>query len=175
MNHANNSIGIDIGRVLICPTADDGRPDTSFLGSNEREALAIPPAAGAFSVVRGFVERYDGRVWLVSKAGQRIENLTRLWLEHHDFYRRTGMAPDHVRFCRRRPEKREHALELGLTHFIDDRLDVLGHMVGVVPHLLLFGWQPSAPPHWVVPVADWSHVERRLLPEIRQLDRDQRA
>lgn len=162
-------IGIDIGRVIICPTADDGRPDTSFLGSNEHHALSIPPAPGAFAAIRGLVSLHQGRVWLVSKAGPRIQDLTRRWLEHHGFHRQTGLPPAHVRFCRRRPEKREHALELGLTHFIDDRLDVLEHLRGVVPHLFLFGWQPAAPPRWVTGVADWAAVRRRLLPEVREL------
>ena len=68
---------------------------------------------------------FAGRVWLVSKAGPRIQARTRSWLTARDFFRRTGVAKENLRFCRERPQKAEHARELVLTHFIDDRLDVL--------------------------------------------------
>ncbi len=165
---AEARLGIDIGRVIMCPTADDGRPDTSFLGSSPQDALSIPPAAGAFDVIAALVQQLSARVWLVSKAGQRIQQLTLLWLDHHGFYAATGLGRDHVRFCRRRHEKRDHAESLGLSHFIDDRLDVLGYLRGVVPALYLFGWQPSPAPDWVTSVRDWAAVERELLPEANE-------
>jgi hypothetical protein len=151
-------LGIDVGRVLMCPADADGRPDTSFLRASEREALEVPPTPGMFEVVPALVTLFQQRVWLVSKAGPRIERLTRRWLQHHRFFERTGLRPDRVRFCLRREDKRQHALELGLTHFIDDRSDVLSHLNGVVPHLLLFGVQSERIPPWVVHVLDWPAV-----------------
>ena len=151
------ALGIDIGRVLMCPTHDDGRPDTSFLGARaEADALAIPPAPGMFDVVPRQVRLFDGRAWLVSKAGQRIEDLTWRWLEHHRFFERTALPPAHVRFCRRRDEKRAHADTLGLTHFIDDRTDVLKYLRGSVGCLALFGVQNDPIPDWVIHVPDWA-------------------
>ncbi len=172
INAAQPRLGIDIGRVIICPTADDGRPDTSFLGSSPEQALEIAAAPGALTTISRLVRAFDARVWLVSKAGQRIQQLTLLWLEHHEFYATTGLPRDHVRFCRRRHEKREHALELGLSHFIDDRLDVLGHLRGAVPELYLFGWQPAPAPDWVQSVGDWSAVARALLSQSQEFGRD---
>ncbi len=32
------------------------------------------------------------------------------------------------------PEKREHCAAIGASRFIDDRLDVLEYLVGLVPH-----------------------------------------
>jgi hypothetical protein len=64
---------------------------------------------------------------------------------------------------RRRAEKRGHARELALTHFIDDRADVLEHLRGVVSHLFLFGAQAGSIPDWVVPVADWRAARAALL------------
>jgi hypothetical protein len=155
-------LGIDIGRVLMCPTRDDGRPDTSFLGATDAAALETPAAAGMFEVVPALVRLFGGRAWLVSKAGARIEGLTRRWMDHHRFFERTGMDPSHLRFCRRRDEKRAHADELGLTHFIDDRLDVLTHLRGAVPRLGLFGVQTTPIPDWVVHVEGWPAVGRAL-------------
>jgi len=157
------ALGIDIGRVLMCPVDDDGRADTSFLDRPDAAALAIPPAPHVWDVVPALVEAFAGRVWLVSKAGARIEALSRRWLAHHGFFARVGMAPDAVRFCRRRPEKRDHALALGLTHFIDDRVDVLGALHGAVPNLYLFGVQAGPCPAFATATRDWRAVGAALL------------
>jgi hypothetical protein len=150
-----SGLGIDIGRVIMCPVHDDGQPDTSFLTADDASALETPAAPGMFEVVPRLVDVFGGRVWLVSKAGARIEALTRRWFARNAFFARTGMREDQARFCRRREDKRGHAAELGLTHFIDDRTDVLGHLRGLVPRLGLFGVQGEPPPDWVVPIADW--------------------
>jgi hypothetical protein len=161
---ASSGLGIDIGRVIMCPVNDDGRPDTSFLTSDDAAALETPAAPGMFEVVPQLVEAFDGRVWLVSKAGARIETLTRRWFVRHAFFARTGLSEEQARFCRRREDKRVHAAELGLTHFIDDRTDVLMHLRGLVPHLGLFGVQSQPAPDWTVPIADWFAVGRALSP-----------
>lgn len=148
-------LGIDIGRVLMCPADDDARPDTSFLDLPDDQAIALPASPYVWETVPELVDMFDRRVWLVSKAGKRIEALTRRWLEHHGFFEAVGLPRDHVRFCRKRPEKRAHALDLGLTHFIDDRADVLEALVGAVPHLYLFGVQRAATPAYATHVADW--------------------
>lgn len=156
--------GIDIGRVIINPAAPGGGADTSFLSGGEDQAMQTPPAPDAFRVIRALVEQSAGQVWLVSKCGARIEGRTRRWLARHRFYQETGMPADHLRFCLRRPEKRRHCAALGLTHFVDDRLDVLQHLRGLVPYLYLFGRQRHGTqiPSWVRPVVDWREVEQVL-------------
>jgi hypothetical protein len=148
-------LGIDIGRVLMCPTNDDARPDTSFLDLPDDQALAVPASPRVWEVITDLVSAFDKRVWLVSKAGARIEAMTRRWLAHHRFFDRAGLPDDQVRFCRRRPEKRTHAIDLGLTHFIDDRADVLQALAGAVPHLYLFGSQRGSIPAYATHVVDW--------------------
>jgi hypothetical protein len=156
------ALGVDIGRVIMCPADADGRPDTSFLDARGDEALEVPPAPHVFSVLPQLVDAFHGRVWLISKAGPRIEQLTRRWLEHHSFFERSGMAPNNLRFCRRRADKRTHTDRLAITHFIDDRADVLSHLRGGVPNLYLFGAQTGPSPDWVTPVADWLAVRAVL-------------
>ncbi len=66
------------------------------------------------------------------------------------------MAPGNLRFCLQRPQKADHCRELGITHFIDDRSDVLRHLEGIVPKRYLFG--PQAKPVTVaglVPLPAW--------------------
>lgn len=150
----------------MCPSGDDARPDTSFLDLPEPQALAVPASPHVWDVVPELVQAFEGRVWLVSKAGPRIEALTRRWLAHHRFFERVGLPPNAVRFCRRRPEKRVHAVELGLTHFIDDRRDVLAALVGAVPHLYLFGAQCEPPPAFATHVGDWLVARARVLADL---------
>jgi hypothetical protein len=159
-------IGIDFGRVIVGPTID-GKDDTSFIGTQLAEALTTPAAPDAFDVVRELWELTQGNVWIVSKAGPSVQRKSRAWLHHLDFFAVTGMPEEHLRFCLHRHEKALHARELGLTHFIDDRTDVLAHLDGIVPHRLLFGEQTEpAPPdlEWVKTwqdVRNWFGVETR--------------
>ena len=158
MNETNNDrLGLDIGRVLITPS-DGPAPDTSFFGESLEAALETPLFPGMFDVVPTLVSRFGGRVWLVSKAGRRIEERTRQWLVHHRFFERTGMRADNVRFCRDRPGKEPICRELRLTHFVDDRLDVLGYLRGTVPALYWFGGCALGAPEGVTAVPDWSCV-----------------
>lgn len=151
-------IGIDIGRVIVGPVVG-GRADTSFLGSRLEEALQTPPAPGAFAGVADLVERTGGAAWLVSKCGPVVQAKTRAWLEHHRFWDITGMDRSHLRFCRERKDKAEHARKLGLTVMIDDRPDVLLHLRELVQHCLLFGEQSRTPPDWTTHVHDWADVQ----------------
>jgi hypothetical protein len=134
-------LGIDIGRVIIAPDAPNRRADTSFLGGSMEAALATPPYEGMFDVVPALVERFAGQVCLVSKAGPRVQEKTKRWLTHHQFYARTGISSRNVRFCLERAQKADHCRQLCVTHFIDDRADVLAHLDGVVANRYLFGPQ----------------------------------
>ena len=79
-------------------------------------------------------------VYLISKCSKTVEAKTRNWLEINNFYKVTGLSPDRVYFCSKRSEKAPIADSLGITHFIDDRLEVLSYMINV-PHKYLFNPQ----------------------------------
>lgn len=151
-NHTTPRLGVDIGRVII----DGDGPDTSFIGGSEEDAMRAPAVAGAVSALAELTRRFEGRVWLVSKCGPRIQERTRRWLAHHRFFQATGIAPDHLFFCRDRKEKAPICARLGIGVFVDDRVDVLVAMEGVVGTRLLFGASRSpvpglvATPTWVV-------------------------
>jgi hypothetical protein len=130
-------IGVDIGRVII----DGDGPDTAFFGHSEEHAMRTPAVPGAFESVAELVDRFAGRVYLVSKCGPKIQGRSLAWLDHHGFWASTGVDRAKVRFCRERRDKAIHAVQLGLTHFVDDRFDVLSHLAGRVDRLYLFGPQ----------------------------------
>ncbi|MGC5019570.1 hypothetical protein [Micromonospora sp. DT47] len=124
-------LGVDVGGVII--ERSEGTDDTSFFGPNY---LRTPPVAGVFEALAELVPRFD-EAYVVSKCEEPTERRTREWLAHHDFHARTGIGPERLHFCRTRPEKGPIAAQLGLTHFVDDRLEVLGHL-DTVPYRYLF-------------------------------------
>jgi hypothetical protein len=167
-NHQSAVLGIDIGRVIISASDASGRSDTSFLSGDEQRALQTPPSPGAFEAITDLVRAFQGRVWLVSKCGPRIQQLTRRWLERQRFFSCTGLSPERVLFCLKRPEKRDHCEAIGATHFVDDRLDVLSHLVGLVPHLYWFGHQSGAvaAPAWAQHTLDWSATHAAIMAQL---------
>ena len=68
-----------------------------------------------------------------------MQERTLTWLQSVDFFSRTGMQPDQVRFCLQREEKATLGTELAISHCIDDRVRVMHILRGVVSHLCLFG------------------------------------
>jgi hypothetical protein len=157
-------LGIDIGRVIIDGSAHPNGGDTAFFDGDEATMLATPEMAGAFDAIAQLRERFGGRVWLVSKCGARVQARTLRWLDGHAFYGRTGVSRDNVRFCRIRAQKREHCEELGLTHFVDDRVDVHAAIHGTVEHQYLFGHATGTAHAEAAPT--WADVLRLIGPTI---------
>ena len=81
-----------------------------------------------------------------------------------------GDRASHVSFCRGRADKAEVCARNGITHFVDDRLDVLGHLRGVVEHRYLleietpgFGPEQARALASVERVGSWEELARELL------------
>lgn len=161
-NERTPRIGVDIGRVLIDGDRSD-RPDTSFLSGSLEVAIATPPCDGAIEGLATLVDLFGREhTWLVSKAGSRIADRSRRWLDAHDVYARTGLRHTHLVFVRERKDKAREAARLELTHFVDDRLDVLHHLAGLVPQRFVYGSQAARAPAGVEPCWSWTDVTRRV-------------
>jgi hypothetical protein len=160
-------LGIDIGKVIMSPISG-GKSDTSFLSGDLQGAMQTPPSPNVFEGVSALVEAFDGNVWLVSKAGANVQFKTKAWLRHWDFFAETRLPRTNVRFCLRRSEKAGHCKQLRLSHFIDDRLDVLQHLRPIAPHLYLFGEQPRLNdiPDWVTHVPNWRQTVEAVMSDI---------
>lgn len=131
----DNIIGIDVGGVIIDKDKNDDS-DTSLFGPNYLQAK---PVECAFAALRSLNKiTFKDRVWIVSKCGANIEQRTREWMEHNQFHETTGIPKERLRFCRDRSGKAPIAREIGLTHFVDDKLEVLNYMKGAVAHRMLF-------------------------------------
>ena len=153
-------LGVDIGRVII----DGGGPgggDTQFFSGDTARMLATPAVPEALETLARLVPRFE-EVWLISKCGERVQRNTLQWLDHQEFAARTGIPRGNVRFRRRRPDKAIHCAELGITHFVDDKLDVHQALRGIVEHRYLFGPQRSPAPGWLVHTPSWRDVEAHV-------------
>jgi len=152
----NARIGIDFGGVIVRNLHEDTGEDTSLNNSSGSEAARD----GTFDAIRQLCSACYGRVWIVSKAGPRMQERTLAWLQSVDFFSRTGLKPDHVRFCLQREDKEKICRDLEISHFIDDRMHIMQILRGVVPHLCLFG-EPGAEsfcPPWASCASSWAEV-----------------
>lgn len=156
-------LGIDIGRVIIDGSSHPHGGDTAFFDGDEATMLATPEMAGAFDAIARLVDAFDGKVWLVSKCGPRVRARSERWLRGHHFHEHTGLDPDNMRFCRRRPEKRQHCIELALTHFVDDHPEVHRAIRHAVEHQFFFGPQRKPVPEYGTHVRDWSEAETAIV------------
>jgi hypothetical protein len=158
-------LGVDIGGVLIDRVADG--TDTSFFSNRY---LETPAVVDGFATLARLRQRFDERMHVVSKCGPTVEEKSRRWLAHHDFEEITGIPLERVHFCRTREDKAPVCKKLGVTHFIDDRYDVLSYLK-TVGALYLF--QPREgdlaragrePLPGLTIVQSWAAVEKLLLP-----------
>ena len=123
-------LGIDVGNVII----GGGGEDTSFFSNNY---LRTPALDGVFEVLPRIVPKFDDVV-IISKCGNRVRNKTMEWMKHYDFHTKTGIGVDKFNFCYKREDKAWIAQFWEVTHYLDDRMDIINSMRGVVPNLFLF-------------------------------------
>ena len=98
-------------------------------GLDLRLALRTGPLEAAQERMASLVSRIGAdNVFIVSKVGHHGEQLWTQVLDESGFYRATGMQPANVHWVPERTGnfgKAPVVRRLGLTHFIDDRFDVL--------------------------------------------------
>lgn len=127
-------LGVDIGKVIVAGDTDS--PERSMFGKG---FLQSPEVDGAVEILKYLVSSPRWvQIYLISKCGEDMQKRTLSWLESHDFYGRTGIARENVHFCRERSDKAGIAKRLSVTHFIDDRIDILKSMPQQVRIKILF-------------------------------------
>ena len=140
-------LGIDFGAVIAERAfGDEVHPA-------ELPPACIDPVPNAFNTIAEMNELLRGRVWIVSKSAPATKSTARAWLKYHHFSETTGVGPRQVHFVRDRSGKLEKCRELGITHFVDDRLKNLEVLVGHIEHLYLFGG--DAVSQGIIAVRDW--------------------
>ena len=127
-----SGIGVDVGGVVI--RAEHYHEDATVAGPVLR---ADSEVAGARDGLRTLVSRFDGRVFLISKCGPLTEARMSDWLDEHGLLAATGLSAANIRFCNSRSEKAPICAKLGLTHMVDDRVEIL-NSIATVEHRYLF-------------------------------------
>ena len=161
-------LGVDIGRVLTPEVTDDTYYPSLF---NADDYLQTPTNMGAIETLREAREaRFGEEIYLVSKCGPEMQTRTSKWLTHVDFFERTGIPSANLYFCLTRSEKGIIAARLALTHFIDDRQDVLQAMPPTVQQRILYA--PDGAPRSDKPnrelakftiVNNWGDIRKTLM------------
>jgi len=163
-------LGIDFGGVICDRVGADGKIVAEF---DDEEVFKIEPVAGVHDSIASLVSRKFGpkNTFLISSALRiKTEINTRRWLMFQHFYELTYLPQEHVLICRKRQEKAEICREVGITHFIDDRPQVLQTLIGVVPHLYWFQPRnqdleefPNLRQPFVTICYSWPHVVDAIL------------
>ena len=156
----NGCVGVDFGGV-IATSCVDGPHTRTGVAHSSRPLIARD---GVYEALSKVVAACAGNVWIVSKAGPGMQAKTLSWFEAEDFFSRSGMSANQVRFCPRREDKAQICRDLGITHFVDDRIHIMQILRNVVPHLYLFGEpgdEKQCPP-WATFVQDWQQVAELL-------------
>lgn len=129
------ALGIDVGNVIINHRAVDSEDKTLY----EEHYSTIQAEEGVFKAIKKLNdEKFNGNIFLISKGTPWAQEKIQSWLKNNDFYVKTGVKSENVLFCTERHEKNNICKDKGITHFIDDRLEVLGYMIGTVPNLFLY-------------------------------------
>lgn len=154
-------IGLDFGGVIVKAHGSNASEDTTIVAGHRMEAVQD----GAINGIKTMVSITGGAVWIVSKAGPKMQQVTREWLDAIDFYSKTGIARDHLHFCHERPQKEAICKSLNITHFVDDRLHIMQILRHCVPNLFLFGTEENKRfcPPWASFVLNWSELMKQVF------------
>jgi hypothetical protein len=148
--------GIDFGGVIVKLQKNIPREDTGFLDPSNPSLIQ----ENVFESIAEIVSICEDRVWVISKAGLRMQEKSLAWFDGVDFFSKTGLKPDHVRFCLERQDKAIICQELEISHFVDDRIHIMQILREIVPNLFLFGDSGNEKfcPPWATFVSGWAEI-----------------
>lgn len=129
--------------------------------------------SGVVESLMALKSRFNDRIFIISRSGDDCLTDNRKYAEYqrrvHLFLYQSSLDKiipwKNVFFCKLRHEKAPIAANLGITHFVDDRLEVLSHMT-TVPNR--FALNPTAdqiakfPADGIVVVSSWKEITDHL-------------
>ncbi len=131
----NEILGVDFGNVIIDHVGFGTTPEFFVSGDYN----SIPPVEGAFESLRLLnKEKFKGNIFVLFKATDVADHKIMSWIDHNKFCEYTGILKKRIIRNENGRDKSKMCLEFGVTHFIDDRLEVLGFLTGKVKNLYLF-------------------------------------
>jgi FMN phosphatase YigB (HAD superfamily) len=127
--------------------------------------LEVPLVPGVLSSLARLRSRFAARIYLISTNIRRRPQALEI-LEKHGILGLVGR--DHVVMCDTDAAKANACRQLGISHFVDDRIEVL-ELLDATTRRYLFtslgdaAAGPSLPSN-MLRVSSWSAIERDLLP-----------
>ena len=110
-------VGVDFGGVIL---------DIRDSSPHDNSTALLPAMPQAIESIATMVELLSPQnVFIVSKAKTDMQPRILFWLDAKNFYARTGFLPGNIHFCRETRDKGPIVNRFHITHFVDDRLDVL--------------------------------------------------
>lgn len=158
-------LGVDLGNVIIDHVGFGTTPEFVSCGDYD----SIPPVPGVLEALGSLQKRFNGNIFVVYNATDTADLKIISWLKSHAFFEITGITPDRVRRTNKGRNKSLICEEYGATHFIDDRLEVLSHLIGKLQCLYLFRPQQHEVDKYrqflpyVQEVKSWNEVVQILL------------
>ncbi len=164
--HPLERLGVDFGYVISSPR------DGFIRMSEDEHYLERPMIDGVMDALQRLAKGYFGRqIWIVSKCSEKAEPRIMHLLDHWNFWDYTRIKRENVRFCRERADKALICQELGITHFVDDRLEVLHHMTTVPHKYALCPRNEESERQFITEacgvkvVSHWNEVVKDILPD----------
>lgn len=126
-------IGLDLNGVLA-------NNKTSYIKTRNYSIFSV--MEDAVNVVKTIIKRYGKEnVYIISRVqSHQLSFITGIWMETHNFLQKTNMSLDNVKICTRLKNKSRIAEELNITHFIDDRPEVLNYFS---KNIILIAYRPK--------------------------------
>lgn len=138
-------LGLDIGGVIIDRCKTEVVRTLWQDHQNYQDTPEVPGVIGSIHELWASpLSPFQENIYLVSRVKTpEGEEKTIKWLKKNRFFQRTGIPQENIIFCRERFEKTEICQNKEITHFVDDRLEVLSLMSGIVSHLYLLNKNPN--------------------------------
>lgn len=113
-------IGIDINGVLA---------NNKLSHITTRDYSIFSVMKNAINVIKRLVKHYGAEnIYIVSRVqSHQLSFITGVWMETHNFLQKTNIPLENVKICTRLKDKSRIAEKLNITHFIDDRPEVLSY------------------------------------------------
>lgn len=148
-------LGVDIGGPIMAS------PNELFFSDRY---LEVPMVPGVLTSLTRLRSRFAAQIYLFSTNIRRRTQALEI-LEKHRILDLVGR--DHVVMCDTDTAKANACRDLGISHFVDERIEVLELLTTVTGRYLFTsgdtGTGPSLPSN-TLRVSSWSAIERDLLP-----------
>lgn len=147
-------LGLDLGNTIVATTPQGKVPFDDAIRVINRLVKDLSPQ----------------EVYIVSRVNAEQHVRAEQWITDHRLLEQTGILRENIHWCAERSDKALICKKLGITHFVDDRPEVMSHMLGIVPCRILFGANEKDILHYkesldgVIYTNTWLEIEELFFP-----------